>query len=237
MTMTRRMAGTICPSLGVTNRHPKILHRSVTTTHPPTEISSPHHAAIYTGPFSDRHSSLPTNYHTGPNTSKQFHFEATITPQQRNVGVFCHRKDFIGADSERSSEQVPDEVPQRIRPQYIQPEARQTSSESRFRRRFRGGFQRRFGRRYRGRSMRRFWRLGVDCISPCPHFYSIFSAFWPSLLGSFSSAGSRFTLSVSYVLGPPRPHTPLTHFVRSQSLQPLYKTRVCFTALLVQSIP
>ena len=129
--MTRRMAGTICLSIGVTNRHPKIFHRSVTITHPQTAISSPHQVAIYTGPFSDRHSSLPTNYHTGPNTSKQFHFEAIIIPQQRSVGVFCHRKDF-GADSERASEQVP--------------------------RRFRGRLQRRFGRRLRGRSMRRFWR-------------------------------------------------------------------------------
>ena len=38
-------------------------------THPQTAISSPHQVAIYTGPFSDRHSSLPTN------TSKQFHFD------------------------------------------------------------------------------------------------------------------------------------------------------------------
>ena len=146
--MTRRMAGTICLSIGVTNRHPKILHRSVTITHPQTAISSPHQVAIYTGPF---YSSLPTNYHTGPNTSKQFHFEAIIIPQQRSVGVFCHRKDF-GADSERASEQVPDEVPQRI---WRRCGKRFRSS---FRRRFRGRFQRRFGRRLRGRSMRRFWR-------------------------------------------------------------------------------
>ena len=140
--MARRMAGTICLSIGVTNRLPKILHRSATITRPQTAISSPHQVAIYTGPFSDRHSSLPTNYHTGPNTSKQFHFEAIIIPQQRSVGVFCHRKDF-GADSERASEQVPDEVPQRIRRRCGK------RFRSRFRRRFRGRFQRRFGRRLR----------------------------------------------------------------------------------------
>ena len=66
------------------------------------------------GPLSNRDLSLPTNYHINPNTSKQFHFKAIIIPQQRNIG---HNKDF-GAISERASEQVPDEVPPRIRRKF-----------------------------------------------------------------------------------------------------------------------